>query len=93
VGVPSQSAWAHRNGGGITVRSWFYAQAHIHQGVAHLIIGVSAGGAFGVDLFFVLSSFLITTLLLREQKVYGAIDVASFYVRRIPEEIPRFRVG
>jgi peptidoglycan/LPS O-acetylase OafA/YrhL len=61
----------------------FYAQAHIPQGVADLIIGASAGGAFGVDLFFALSSFLITTLLLREQKVYGAIDVSSFYVRRM----------
>jgi peptidoglycan/LPS O-acetylase OafA/YrhL len=48
-----------------------------------LIVAVAAGGAFGVDLFFALSSFLITTLLLREQRACGTIDVSSFYVRRI----------
>jgi peptidoglycan/LPS O-acetylase OafA/YrhL len=48
-----------------------------------LLVAVAAGGAFGVDLFFALSSFLITTLLLREQQAGGTIDVASFYLRRI----------
>jgi peptidoglycan/LPS O-acetylase OafA/YrhL len=61
----------------------FFAQAHIPSSVAKLIINMSAGGAFGVDLFFTLSSFLITTLLLREKEAYGAIDVRSFYVRRM----------
>jgi peptidoglycan/LPS O-acetylase OafA/YrhL len=61
----------------------FFAQAHIPSSVANLIIGISAGGAFGVDLFFTLSSFLITTLLLREREAYGTIKVRSFYVRRI----------
>ena len=61
----------------------FFAQAHIPSRVANLIIGMSAGGAFGVDLFFMLSSFLITTLLLREKEAYGAINVRSFYVRRM----------
>jgi peptidoglycan/LPS O-acetylase OafA/YrhL len=61
----------------------FFAQAHIPSRVADLIISMSAGGAFGVDLFFTLSSFLITTLLLREREAYGAIKVRSFYVRRI----------
>ena len=61
----------------------FYARAHVPRGVAVLVVGFAEGGAFGVDLFFVLSSFLITTLLLREQAVFGAIDVWSFYVRRM----------
>jgi peptidoglycan/LPS O-acetylase OafA/YrhL len=60
----------------------FFAEAHIPSRVADLIISMSAGGAFGVDLFFTLSSFLITTLLLREKEAYGEINVASFYVRR-----------
>src|SRR5437588_7450466 len=34
-------------------------------------VSTAAGGAFGVDLFFTLSSFLITTLLLRESSVCG----------------------
>src|ERR1700724_1564596 len=61
----------------------FFTAAHIPSRVADLIISMSAGGAFGVDLFFTLSSFLITTLLLREKEAYGVINVTSFYVRRM----------
>ena len=39
-------------------------------------------GVFGVDLFFVLSSFLITRLLLAEQAV-GGISIGNFYLRRV----------
>jgi peptidoglycan/LPS O-acetylase OafA/YrhL len=47
------------------------------------ICGVAGAGAFGVDLFFALSAYLITGLLLREKSVRGHIDVKSFYLRRI----------
>ncbi len=39
-------------------------------------------GRFGLSLFFLLSSFLITTLLLLEQERSGKIDLRSFYMRR-----------
>ena len=39
-------------------------------------------GFLGVDMFFVLSGFLIVTLLLREKSRTGAIDLPKFYVRR-----------
>lgn len=39
-------------------------------------------GGNGVPLFFILSSYLITTLLLREHERFGAINVRDFYVRR-----------
>lgn len=39
-------------------------------------------GNFGVDLFFVLSSYLLTTLLLREQASTGRIDIVAFWIRR-----------
>jgi peptidoglycan/LPS O-acetylase OafA/YrhL len=42
-----------------------------------------AGGAFGVDLFFALSAYLITELLLREKHQRGTLDVRAFYIRRI----------
>ena len=42
-----------------------------------------ASGGFGVDLFFVLSAYLITELLLREKAHTGALDVRGFYLRRI----------
>jgi peptidoglycan/LPS O-acetylase OafA/YrhL len=40
-------------------------------------------GRFGVCLFFVLSSFLITELLMRERSSTGTVHVPAFYVRRI----------
>ncbi|TAE08496.1 MAG: acyltransferase [Bacteroidetes bacterium] len=40
-------------------------------------------GPLGVILFFVLSGFLITYLLLTEQQVTGTIHIKNFYVRRI----------
>ena len=39
-------------------------------------------GFFGVQVFFVVSGFLITTLLLREMDRYGTISVRDFYLRR-----------
>jgi peptidoglycan/LPS O-acetylase OafA/YrhL len=39
-------------------------------------------GGYGVTVFFVLSGFLITQLLCREERDTGAISLSSFYVRR-----------
>jgi peptidoglycan/LPS O-acetylase OafA/YrhL len=51
--------------------------------VAVPAVTVISAGRFGVDLFFVLSSFLITELLLREREATGFIDVGAFYIRRV----------
>jgi peptidoglycan/LPS O-acetylase OafA/YrhL len=51
--------------------------------VAQILASVGASGAFGVSLFFGLSAYLITELLLREKELIGTLDVKSFYVRRI----------
>lgn len=40
------------------------------------------GGAIGVDVFFVLSGFLITTLLVREYDRVGTVSLRRFYARR-----------
>jgi peptidoglycan/LPS O-acetylase OafA/YrhL len=42
-----------------------------------------SAGRFGVCLFLVLSSFLITELLMRERRNTGTVHVKAFYVRRI----------
>ena len=44
---------------------------------------VLLAGGFGVEVFFVLSSYLITTLLLREADARGRIDVPAFWLRRV----------
>ena len=61
----------------------FWAQTPFAGTAANIIVALAAGGAFGVDLFFALSSFLITTLLLRERDSGGTVDVRAFYLRRI----------
>ena len=45
-------------------------------------------GTFGVDLFFVLSGFLITLILLKEQSESGTIGIRAFYYRRARRLLP-----
>jgi peptidoglycan/LPS O-acetylase OafA/YrhL len=51
--------------------------------VAQVLAAIGRAGALGVDLFFALSAYLITELLLREKDATGRIDVRAFYARRI----------
>jgi peptidoglycan/LPS O-acetylase OafA/YrhL len=50
----------------------------------------SHGGFLGVDLFFVISGFLIVTLLLRERERSGAIGLGRFYMRRTLRIFPLY---
>ncbi|QIK72277.1 acyltransferase [Propioniciclava coleopterorum] len=56
--------------------------------VFHLHDGWLPGGFLGVDVFFVLSGFLITALLVREINDRGRIDLRGFYVRRARRLLP-----
>ena len=47
------------------------------------LANIALAGADGVDLFFCLSAYLITELLVREKERVGHLDIRSFYVRRI----------
>ncbi|WP_232237978.1 acyltransferase family protein [Rhodococcus sp. 2G] len=55
--------------------------------VNHLF-GWPAGGFVGVDIFFVLSGFFITGLLIRERTQSGTISFRNFYIRRVRRIIP-----
>jgi peptidoglycan/LPS O-acetylase OafA/YrhL len=61
----------------------FWTKLGVPLFLARVVAGIGATGAFGVSLFFVLSSYLITELLLREKTLLGTLDIKSFYVRRI----------
>ena len=56
--------------------------------VYHLQLGWASGGYLGVDLFFVLSGFLITTLLLEEWGASGRISLGAFWGRRARRLLP-----
>ncbi|GLB67918.1 acyltransferase [Arthrobacter mangrovi] len=47
-----------------------------------------AGGFVGVDVFFVISGFLITGLLIREHEKTGTISFTNFYKRRVKRILP-----
>lgn len=46
------------------------------------------GGFIGVDIFYVISGYLITGLILREIEKTGTLDLKSFYQRRIKRLLP-----
>ena len=58
----------------------------------HLTPGVAIGGFVGVDVFFVVSGYLITALLLREVDATGRIRLLDFWRRRARRLLPALGV-
>jgi len=56
--------------------------------VYHLDSSYLTGGYVGVDVFFVISGFLITSLLLREVRSSGRVSISRFYIRRVRRILP-----
>jgi peptidoglycan/LPS O-acetylase OafA/YrhL len=50
--------------------------------------GIGGAGFVGVDVFFVISGYLITLLLLRERRTTGRTDLLGFYARRVRRIFP-----
>src|SRR5215216_4278992 len=62
------------------------ARLYINHGLSpaatQWLLTAKEAGAFGLDLFFALSAYLITALLLREHGNRGSFSVSAFYIRR-----------
>lgn len=56
--------------------------------IYHADVDWFPGGFLGVDVFFVLSGFLITTLILEEYDRTGRVDFKRFYIRRAQRLLP-----
>jgi peptidoglycan/LPS O-acetylase OafA/YrhL len=54
----------------------------------HTRLPIAGGGFLGVDIFFVLSGFLITTLLVRELDHTDRIELGRFWARRLRRLLP-----
>lgn len=58
----------------------------------HAHLGAVRAGGLGVDVFFVLSGYLITGLLLTERRSTGGVQLSSFYLRRAARLYPALLV-
>src|SRR3954471_9615667 len=47
-------------------------------------------GQMGVNIFFVISGFLITSLMLQEEEAYGKVSLKDFYLRRTLRIFPAY---
>jgi peptidoglycan/LPS O-acetylase OafA/YrhL len=61
-----------------------------HTGELSPAVPLTMRGFLGVDVFFVLSGFLIVTLLLRERDRHGQISLRDFYLRRALRIFPLY---
>ncbi|HEY1737459.1 MAG TPA: acyltransferase [Acidimicrobiia bacterium] len=74
------------------VRALAVGAVVVYHGLGVTSSHLGRGGFLGVDVFFVLSGYLITTLLLRERASTGGIALLSFWGRRARRLLPALLV-
>lgn len=88
-GIPSLDGWR-------AISILMVLALHARQGnhfsatsqVGNILLFIGTNGGLGVRIFFVISGYLITRLLLREQEKNGHISLRGFYVRRVFRILP-----
>ncbi|WP_082574908.1 acyltransferase family protein [Arthrobacter sp. Soil763] len=93
--VRTDNAGVQATGNGLRGRRTFRADIQALRALAvtlvvlnHLWPGRMTGGYVGVDVFFVISGFLITSHLHKELEASGRIRLGQFYARRIRRLLP-----
>ncbi|MGL5910457.1 MAG: acyltransferase family protein, partial [Phycicoccus sp.] len=92
--VPASTRAERRDGGGDAVRGFrpdieaLRALAVVLVVANHAGVPGLGGGYVGVDVFFVISGYLITRHLHTELTTHGRIDLLDFYARRIRRLLP-----
>ncbi len=56
--------------------------------IYHVDVNYLPGGFLGVDLFFVLSGYLISSLIIKEHRKTGSLNLYNFYIRRARRLLP-----
>jgi peptidoglycan/LPS O-acetylase OafA/YrhL len=79
----TNAAWSHRSD-----IQGLRAVAVLLVVLGHAGVDFVSGGFVGVDVFFVVSGFLITGMLLTEARAHGRISLVGFYVRRARRILP-----
>lgn len=65
-----------------------FADPHPGLGTYYLRLFCGPAAELGVQLFFVISGYIITSLLMREQAQRGRVSIAAFYARRVCRIMP-----
>jgi peptidoglycan/LPS O-acetylase OafA/YrhL len=68
----------------------FYVKMGVGPALSAVLAAIGAAGAFGVTIFFLLSAYLVTELLIRERALRGHVDLKAFYLRRSLRILPLY---
>lgn len=75
----------------LSTKNQIYAYLYdLNWGALALPLKLIRDGQLGVNVFFIISGFLITHLLVKEEQKHGKISIKSFYIRRSLRIFPAF---